>query len=123
MKMNLKKALLPAALTAALLAGSASVQTQETQDVTMAFCTWTGYAPMFIAQEMGYRKIITYIPDTENGSSLKASGWHLEGVIRGHTWDTPSRPRQLYIEQLSLFDDEPKQKYPIGNKQRWAKDL
>ena len=54
MKMNLKKALLPAALTAALLAGSASVQAQETQDVTMAFCTWTGYAPMFIAQEMGY---------------------------------------------------------------------
>ena len=23
-------------------------------DVSMAFCTWTGYAPMFIAQSNGY---------------------------------------------------------------------
>ena len=92
-------------------------------DGTRNACSFLYSRAARIAQEMGYRKIITYIPDTENGSSLKASGWHLEGVIRGHTWDTPSRPRQLYIEQLSLFDDEPKQKYPIGNKQRWAKDL
>ena len=54
MKMNLRRALFSAALTAALLAGSVSAFAQETQDVTMAFCTWTGYAPMFIAQEMGY---------------------------------------------------------------------
>jgi NitT/TauT family transport system substrate-binding protein len=54
MKMNLRRALFPAALTAALLVGSVSAFAQETQDVTMAFCTWTGYAPMFIAQEMGY---------------------------------------------------------------------
>lgn len=26
----------------------------DTAKVTMAFCTWTGYAPMFIAQEQGY---------------------------------------------------------------------
>ena len=54
MKKSLKKALLPAALSAALLLGTASVSAAETEDVTMAFCTWTGYAPMFIAQEMGY---------------------------------------------------------------------
>jgi predicted permease len=41
--MNLKKALLPAALTAALLAGSVSVPAQETQDVTMAFFRWNSY--------------------------------------------------------------------------------
>lgn len=92
-------------------------------DGTRNACSFLYSRAARIAQEMGYRKIITYILDTENGSSLKASGWHLEEVIRGRTWYTPSRPRQLYIEQLSLFDDEPKQKYPIGNKQRWAKDL
>ena len=27
---------------------------EETKDVSMAFCTWTGYAPMFIAKELGY---------------------------------------------------------------------
>ncbi|MBQ8307096.1 MAG: ABC transporter substrate-binding protein [Blautia sp.] len=42
-------------LTAALLAAAVTpAYAEETTDVTMAFCTWTGYAPMFIAQEMGY---------------------------------------------------------------------
>ena len=54
MKKTLKKALLPAVLTAAMALGTVSVSAAETQDVTMAFCTWTGYAPMFIAKEMGY---------------------------------------------------------------------
>lgn len=62
-----------------------------------------------IAKELGYSKIITYILDTESGVSLKASGWHKEADIRGHTWDTPSRPRQT--------------KAPTCNKQRWAKEL
>lgn len=54
MRKNLKKVLLPAALCAALMLGCGSVSAAEAEDVTMAFCTWTGYAPMFIAQEMGY---------------------------------------------------------------------
>lgn len=31
-----------------------------------------------IARDMGYKKIITYILDSETGTSLKASGWHLD---------------------------------------------
>lgn len=31
-----------------------------------------------IAKEMGYAKIITYILESESGTSLKASGWKLE---------------------------------------------
>ena len=62
-----------------------------------------------IAKEMGYSKIITYILETEDGTSLKAAGWHKEADIRGHTWNTPSRPRQT--------------KAPTCDKQRWAKDL
>lgn len=31
-----------------------------------------------IAKDMGYRKIITYILETEPGTSLKASGWECE---------------------------------------------
>ena len=54
MRKNLKKALLPAVLSAALVLGAVSVPAAQTEDVTMAFCTWTGYAPMFIAKEMGY---------------------------------------------------------------------
>lgn len=47
-----------------------------------------------IAKELGYKKIITYILETENGSSLLASGWQFEKDIKGHSWDCPSRPRQ-----------------------------
>ena len=43
-----------AVLPAALLCGAMTVSAAETKDVTMAFCTWTGYSPMFIAQENGY---------------------------------------------------------------------
>ncbi len=42
------------AVPAALALMSATAFAGETTDVTMAFCTWTGYAPMFIAQEQGY---------------------------------------------------------------------
>ena len=37
-----------------LAAASTPAFAAETTDVTMAFCTWTGYAPMFIAKELGY---------------------------------------------------------------------
>ena len=62
-----------------------------------------------IAKEMGYSKIITYILESETGTSLKAAGWHKEADIRGHTWNTPGRPRQTTA--------------PTCDKQRWAKDL
>ena len=39
-----------------------------------------------IAKEMGYKKIITYILESENGSSLKASGYICEGKAGGEMW-------------------------------------
>ena len=73
-----------------------------------------------VAKEMGYKKIITYILDTENGISLKASGWHQEADnVGGVSWDCPSRPRETVT--INLFGE--KQKYPQTKKQRWAKEL
>lgn len=77
-----------------------------------------------IAKEMGYKKIITYILENENGTSLKASGWKLEveNVGGKNGWNVPSRPREVVSQQISLFDEKPK--YPIGlSKQRWSKEL
>lgn len=76
-----------------------------------------------IAKELGYKKIITYILKSENGTSLKASGWHLEDDnVGGSDWNCPSRPREVITQQLSLFEEKPK--YPVGvSKQRWAKEL
>ena len=73
-----------------------------------------------VAKEMGYKKIITYILESEHGSSLKASGWECEEKeCGGGTWSRPSRPRE--VSQITIFGEE--EKYPIGKKQRWAKQL
>ena len=76
-----------------------------------------------IAKEMGYTKIITYILESETGTSLKASGWKLEADgVGGSDWNVPSRPREVVASQMSLFPE--KEKYPVGEKkQRWVKLL
>lgn len=76
-----------------------------------------------IAKEMGYKRIITYILESEKGTSLKASGWHMEKYgVGGGSWDVPSRPRTMEEQQLNLFG-EVRKKYPTERKQRWIKEL
>ena len=89
-------------------------------DGTKGACSFLYSRCARIAKEMGYRKIITYILETEDGTSLKASGWYCEAKkCGGGGWNVPSRPREIVVH--TLFGDE--EKYPIGKKQRWAKDL
>lgn len=82
-----------------------------------------------IGKEMGYKKMITYILDSENGTSLKASGWHCEASnVGGKNWSVPSRPREFqssqYVFNLDGEITEEKTKYPIDTpKQRWVKEL
>lgn len=42
---------------------------------------------------LGYKRIGTYILASENGASLRASGWRLIGERGGGSWSRPSRPR------------------------------
>jgi hypothetical protein len=42
---------------------------------------------------LGYRRIGTYILASENGATLRASGWRLIGETPGRSWSVPSRPR------------------------------
>lgn len=62
-----------------------------------------------IGREMGYRRFLTYTLPEESGSSLKAVGFQLDGIVKGplNGWDTPSRPRST-------------ERYPSGNKLRWV---
>lgn len=46
------------------------------------------------ARAMGYNKVITYILDTENGSSLKAAGYTCEGRAGGLEWNGVKAPKQ-----------------------------
>lgn len=92
-------------------------------DGTKNACSFLYSRAAKIAKEMGYERIITYILETENGSSLKASGWHLDQEdAGGGDWSCPSRPRELEVTQLSLFPGK-EVKYPVCKKQRWAKEL
>lgn len=61
-----------------------------------------------IAKEMGYKKIITYILESENGASLKASNFVCEGVAGGKIW-TGKRHRDNGV--------------PQEMKTRWVKEL
>ena len=92
-------------------------------DGTFNVCSFLYSRAARIAKEMGYERIITYILQSEDGTSLKASGWNLDEVnCGGGTWNRPGRPRELLAYQLSLFDEN-KPKYPVEKKQRWIKYL
>jgi len=63
-----------------------------------------------IAKEMGYKKIQTYVLQSELGTSLKASGWTMEAITAGGQWkhtdgkprrtDQPTEPKQRWIKLL-----------------------
>lgn len=75
-----------------------------------------------IARELGYKRIITYILMSENGASLKASGWKLDAEnVGGGSWDKPSRHRDIIPKQMSMFGD--KEKYSTEKKKRYVKWL
>lgn len=46
------------------------------------------------ARAMGYRRLGTYILDSEPGTSLRAAGWTLMGEAGGGTWNRPNRARE-----------------------------
>lgn len=78
-------------------------------DGTKDACSFLYAAAARVARNLGYTRIITYILDTEPGTSLLAAGWHKDADIRGKSWDTPSRRRQTTA--------------PTCDKQRWVKEL
>jgi len=56
-------------------------------------CSFLYAACRRAAFALGYRRIITYILDTEPGTTLRAAGFRLIGVRGGGSWDCKSRPR------------------------------
>jgi len=62
-------------------------------DGTKNACTILYGAAWRAARAMGYRRIFTYILETENGASLRAAGWHCDGQAGGKNW-TGERYRQ-----------------------------
>lgn len=78
-------------------------------DGTKDVCSFLYSRAARIAKQLGYSKIVTYILDSEMGSSLKASGWEYETSTAGGSWSRSNRLRE--------------DKHPTCPKQRWSKTL
>ena len=78
-------------------------------DGTKNVCTFLYSRAARASKELGFSRIITYILETESGTSLTASGWKFDHIAKGHNWSCPSRPRNT--------------KSPTCNKQMWFKKL
>lgn len=74
-------------------------------DGTRNACSMLYGASVRVARAMGYKKVITYILESENGASLKASNFICEGIAGGTHW-TGERDRGQSI--------------PHEMKQRWV---
>lgn len=77
-------------------------------DGTPNACSMLYGAACRTARAMGYKKVVTYILETENGASLKASNFECEGIAGGTHW-TGERDRGQDI--------------PREMKQRWVRSL
>ena len=88
-------------------------------DGTRNACSFLYAAAAKRAKREGYAKIITFILQSEPGTSLRAAGWTLEAAKAGK----PKWNAQRYNDkpvQMSLFA---KKQSPPEYKQRWSKKL
>lgn len=83
--------------------------TRLVTDGTRNACSILYAAAARACKAMGFKRIQTYVLDTEPGTSLKASGWVLDGTVRGRQWEHTAGERRT---------DQ-----PTCDKQRWIKDL
>ena len=64
-------------------------------------CSFLYGAAARVAKVMGYRKIITYILDTEDGTSFRAAGWTCMGLAGGKEWTGKRKPSEpIYPAQM-----------------------
>ena len=99
--------------------GSTLEVTRLCTDGTRNACSALYAACARRAKREGYAKIITFILQSEPGTSLRAAGWTLEAAKAGK----PRWNKERYATkpvQLSLF---PSKQPPAEYKQRWAKAL
>lgn len=69
-------------------------------------CSMLYAAAWRVAKALGYKRLITYILDTEPGISLRAAGWRCLGEAGGDSWNHRKRPRidQYPLQKKLLFE-------------------
>lgn len=89
--------------------GKTAEVTRLCTDGTKNACSFLYGAAARAAFALGFERIGTYILASENGTSLRASGWREIGRTKGGSWDTPSRRRtdKAPTEPKLLFECTP----------------
>ena len=77
--------------------------TRVCTDGTKNACSILYAAAWRAARAMGYKRMVTYILESENGTSVKAAGWKCVGEAGGLRWTGKRRPTvDLYPAQMKL---------------------
>ena len=72
-------------------------------DGTKNACSMLYAAAWRAARAMGYKRLVTYILESENGASLRAAGWKCVGQAGGLRWTGERRPEvNLYPAQMKI---------------------
>ncbi len=79
-------------------------------DGTKNACSILYGAAYRAAKAMGYHRVITYILESEPGTSLKAAGYVCEGRAGGLEWNGERKPKN-------------ENQYPHEMKTRWVKNI
>lgn len=77
-------------------------------DGTRNACSMLYSACVRVAKEMGYKKIITYILESENGASLRASNFKYDGIAGNKIWSgerkkdngVPQEMKKRYVYEV-----------------------
>lgn len=72
-------------------------------DGTRNACSLLYAAAWRAARAMGYKRMVTYTLESEDGASLRAAGWRCVGQAGGLRWTGKRRPEvDLYPAQMKL---------------------
>lgn len=91
--------------------------TRLVTDGTKNACSALYAAAARAGKALGYLKIQTYILATEPGTSLRASGWEVEGTVDGRSWQGRKQGTE------GRFWDMRRDDQPTCDKVRWVKVL
>lgn len=85
-------------------------------DGTKNACSFLYAAAWRAAKAMGYKKLITYVLDTENGASVRAAGFRCAGLAGGKRWTGARKP------PIDLYPAQMKYRYERSDEQNGAKN-
>ena len=85
-------------------------------DGTHNACSMLYAAAWRAARAMGYKRLVTYILDTENGASLRGAGWKCIGQAGGLRWTGKRRPEvDLCPAQMKIRFERTEEAMQDGN--------